>query len=303
MAIQNPQSPEQIQTILSELRSGEKAKSSALKSVIFLAVTLVLFFSLGLLQNPVLDIVLIIVVLAVHEIGHLLMMKAFGYKDVKMFFIPLFGAAVTGEAFEPSGTRKALVSLAGPVPGLLLGLIMVAIGMTRQSQILLRIAFLFIFINGLNLLPLYPFDGGRFFHDILFSRNRTLDAGVTGLAGIILVLIGYQQGFWLLTILGVFVLLSIKKNYSLAGAAEEAKRKLAGTKAVPVDQAPEEAIAVIVKELDLEIPQLAAQPDAIKDVWERIHTRMPSVPMTILFLLGYGLMIAVIGGFFLGFLK
>jgi len=36
-------------------------------------------------------------------------------------------------------------------------------------------AFLFIFINGINLLPVLPLDGGRFLHATLFSRNRWLE--------------------------------------------------------------------------------------------------------------------------------
>jgi len=38
-------------------------------------------------------VVLVLLVLFVHEAGHFLGMKAFGHKNVQMFFIPLMGAA------------------------------------------------------------------------------------------------------------------------------------------------------------------------------------------------------------------
>ena len=39
-------------------------------------------------------------------------MRAFKYRNVQMFFIPFFGAAVTGRNFSVAGYKKAIVSLA-----------------------------------------------------------------------------------------------------------------------------------------------------------------------------------------------
>lgn len=67
------------------------------------------------------DLLILISVLLVHELGHYAGMRVFGYRNVQMFFIPLFGAAVSGHGIRASVARHATALLLGPVPGLLLG--------------------------------------------------------------------------------------------------------------------------------------------------------------------------------------
>jgi hypothetical protein len=45
-------------------------------------------------------------------------MRIFHYRDVRMFFIPFFGAAVSGRHYNIAGWKKAVVSMMGPVPAL-----------------------------------------------------------------------------------------------------------------------------------------------------------------------------------------
>src|SRR5258706_5980780 len=64
---------------------------------------LLLVLSLGafvLLQQDRRPTALLVLVgvLLFHELGHYLGMRAFGYGDVRMFFIPFFGAAVSGKS-------------------------------------------------------------------------------------------------------------------------------------------------------------------------------------------------------------
>lgn len=62
----------------------------------------------------------LVLVLAVHEAGHFIAMKVFGYTDLKVFFIPLVGAAASGRKIDATPTQRALVSLMGPLPGIVL---------------------------------------------------------------------------------------------------------------------------------------------------------------------------------------
>jgi len=49
---------------------------------------------------------IVVGVLFVHEMGHYLAMRVFRYRNVRMFFIPGFGAAVSGQGYEaPDGRR------------------------------------------------------------------------------------------------------------------------------------------------------------------------------------------------------
>jgi hypothetical protein len=61
-------------------------------------------------------IIYFLVVLLTHELGHFIMMKAFGYKNVRMLFIPLMGAFVQGSKKQYSQKESFLVIAAGPFP-------------------------------------------------------------------------------------------------------------------------------------------------------------------------------------------
>ncbi len=45
-------------------------------------------------------------------------MRACGYRDMSIFFIPFFGAAIARSAKEMPVWKQAIVLLAGPMPGL-----------------------------------------------------------------------------------------------------------------------------------------------------------------------------------------
>ena len=100
--------------------------------------------------------------IAFHEAGHAVAMRSLGYRDVQVFFVPLLGALTVGRPARSSVRDRMLVLLAGPVPGLWLGLILGILGMTYFPTVLLRAAPLALLIlNGINLLPFTPLDGGR----------------------------------------------------------------------------------------------------------------------------------------------
>src|SRR2546423_417803 len=60
-------------------------------------VSFTVFILLGILLFTPVELAWLVGVLLFHETGHFLGMRYFGYRDVQMFFIPLFGAAVRGE--------------------------------------------------------------------------------------------------------------------------------------------------------------------------------------------------------------
>ena len=56
--------------------------------------------------NTAFDVGALVGVILFHELGHFAGMKLFGYRDVKMFFIPFLGAAVSGRRDRWPGGRK-----------------------------------------------------------------------------------------------------------------------------------------------------------------------------------------------------
>jgi Zn-dependent protease len=114
---------------------------------------------------------IIIAVLLIHETGHLLGMKLFRYKNVSMLFIPMLGAAVTGTKKEATPWQEAIVLLLGPVPGLIIGILLwwLAISASLPAWVT-EFAMMSVILNAFNLLPILPLDGGRLVDLALFNR-------------------------------------------------------------------------------------------------------------------------------------
>jgi stage IV sporulation protein FB len=150
------------------------------------------------------NISLIIVLLAVifiHELGHFIAMKVFAYTDVKMFFVPMLGALVSGSKRTVSQRQRSIITLAGPVPGIIIGTVLYWLGMKNDDSFIIRSANIFIFLNAFNLLPLTPLDGGRLIETLFFSVKDKLRIIFIVISGVLLVWIAYYlKSYWLLII-------------------------------------------------------------------------------------------------------
>lgn len=145
-------------------------------SLVLFAISFIpLFNSTGFFDLQ--GLLIIIGVIFLHEAGHFLAMKCFGYQDKSMFFIPFFGAAVTGHKDEATLTEKVWMLLAGPLPGLLMGIgLAIAIyGKSEFPEWLTETSWMLIGINLLNLFPIYPLDGGKIADLLLFSWSPYTD--------------------------------------------------------------------------------------------------------------------------------
>jgi len=115
--------------------------------------------------------------LALHEAGHFLMMKRYDYANLKVFFVPFLGAAVSGDHPEATAGQRIAIYLAGPLPGMLLGGVLVAGlagGWWTASSTGWTLAILLLAINYTNLLPFEPLDGGRIVGLLWFARHPRL---------------------------------------------------------------------------------------------------------------------------------
>ena len=103
----------------------------------------------------------LIVLLFVHEMGHVIEAKRQGLPVSAPMFIPLLGAAITLKQNPRDAWHEARLALAGPILGSLGAAAIYALGVAEDSNRLKAIAFLGFFINLFNLLPVVPLDGGR----------------------------------------------------------------------------------------------------------------------------------------------
>lgn len=210
-------------------KKQQKQKKGYLKNIAILAITLFIFFQLGFFQWGLRAVLLILLVLFVHEMGHFLGMKMFGYKNVQMFFIPLLGAAVSGHSHNIPAWKKATVFLFGPLPGICISVVMFIIYLITAQELCIQMGSFFLIINIINLLPIYPLDGGQFLHQVLFSRNRYLELVVNIITVAVLLLAGVALKSWFLKILGFINLIGITFKFKMAGAARQLKASLLRT--------------------------------------------------------------------------
>ncbi len=119
------------------------------------------FVAMAWLWNPYVA-ALILAAITLHEAGHAVAMRLLGYRDVHVFFVPLLGAMTVGRSVTTTVRDRLAVLLAGPVPGLWLAVVLLVIDQAYAPATLLRMSALALLIlNGLNLLPFTPLDGGR----------------------------------------------------------------------------------------------------------------------------------------------
>jgi Zn-dependent protease len=97
-----------------------------------------------------------------HEMGHYLIVRAYGLKADLPMFIPGFGAYVrwSGTAEIDPGVR-ANIALAGPLFGLVSGLIAMGLYFATGQRVCLAVAQIAGWLNLLNLIPVGIFDGGK----------------------------------------------------------------------------------------------------------------------------------------------
>jgi len=183
-------------------------------------VGLILFGLVLFAGNSAAKVGILVSVLLFHELGHFLGMRLCDYRDVSMFFIPFFGAAVTGRKDRAPVWQQVVVLILGPLPGLILGSALWVGLLKAQHAFICEAAGWLIALNLLNLAPLEPLDGGRLVNLLLFYRQPRLEAAVVCLSAVALALAGeFVFGSWVLFGLGVLILLSVPGRYATARAA------------------------------------------------------------------------------------
>jgi len=102
-----------------------------------------------------------VVLLFVHECGHLIVAKKFGLKVSAPVFIPFMGAFILLKDQPRNAWMEACVGIGGPMLGSLGALLCNSIGNLSGIPIFLGLASAGYFLNLFNLLPVGFLDGGR----------------------------------------------------------------------------------------------------------------------------------------------
>jgi Zn-dependent protease len=276
--VENPKYPE----VLVEIRRLEDRKVQWVQAALLFIISLQAFVGANADQKHWETLFWLIPILFVHESGHWVAMKIFGYRNMQMFFIPFFGAAVSGQNRTAAGWKKAIVSLAGPIPGIVLGAALAWVSIRNNIQWLRVPAMLTVLLNLFNLVPVLPLDGGRFFYATLFCRNLWLDIVFQAVAIIGLLALIKVGG-------GVFVFLAIFLAIGLPAAlktgriihrfrGESIEAPLPGDYHIPPGIA--DTLAGAVKEAMPRVNNRVAAQNVL-NIYESLNARPPSSSATL----------------------
>ena len=125
-----------------------------------------------------------VVLLLVHELGHVLEAKRQGLPVSAPLFIPFLGALIALKELPDDAWKEARVALAGPILGSLGAAVCWGIGEALDSDLLVALAFTGFFLNLFNLLPIVPLDGGR---AVAAIHPALWGLGLLGLVGLVVI--------------------------------------------------------------------------------------------------------------------
>ncbi|MBS1868959.1 MAG: site-2 protease family protein [Actinobacteria bacterium] len=102
-----------------------------------------------------------VLLLLVHELGHVIQLRREGLEASAPMFIPFLGAVVAAKSLGDDAAAEARVGLAGPVLGSLGAALLIPVWLATGNELWRALAFTGFFLNLFNLLPVVPLDGGR----------------------------------------------------------------------------------------------------------------------------------------------
>jgi Zn-dependent protease len=102
-----------------------------------------------------------VLLLFVHEMGHVIQLRREGINASAPMFIPFLGAVVSAKSLGENAAAEARVGLAGPVLGGLGSVVCLIIWQVTGNTFWEALAFVGFLLNLFNLLPVTPLDGGR----------------------------------------------------------------------------------------------------------------------------------------------
>jgi len=182
-------------------------KTSLLRTLMSLAVFIAVYYWIFRSWFAVASLVTVIVI---HEAGHYIAMKFFGYRSVNMTFVPFVGAYVSGRAINLSRKNKLIVLLAGPVPGIVIGCIFFLLYLGNNGHVYFQLAMPFLLLNLFNLLPVFPLDGGQFLQALFFAGSRIVQMAFLLLSLGVLMFFFFRFGHqWYLLIIAALVLIRV----------------------------------------------------------------------------------------------
>ncbi|WP_072396319.1 site-2 protease family protein [Hyphomicrobium sp. CS1GBMeth3] len=144
---------------------------------------------------------ILLLLLIVHEAGHALAMRWVGLPVQGIYFIPFLGGVAVAAAPHRSEGERGFVALMGPGLSLLSTGAFLVTAYATGEQLFLHLAFASAVLNGLNLAPVLPLDGGHVLDSALSASDPEFVAIINMLALMIGIGASVYLGWYVLTVL------------------------------------------------------------------------------------------------------
>jgi Zn-dependent protease len=102
-----------------------------------------------------------ILLIFIHEMGHIIAARLVGLKVSVPYFIPFMGAVIMLKEMPRNAWIESIIGIGGPLLGSLGALGAVFCYFLTGHQIFLALGYFGFFLNLFNLVPIVPLDGGR----------------------------------------------------------------------------------------------------------------------------------------------
>lgn len=135
-----------------------------------------------------------VILLLLHEMGHVIQLRREGIKASAPIFIPFLGAVIASKSLGKDAAAEARVGLAGPILGSIATLVPLVIWLAGGSEFWRALAYLGFFLNLFNLMPVVPLDGGR----AMAALSPAI--WIAGLAGLVVLAFLYPSPILILII-------------------------------------------------------------------------------------------------------
>lgn len=180
-----------------------------------------------------------------------------------------------------SSAGRATVALLGPAPGILLGIISGFIYLKCRQPLFLQFGLTSVLINGFNLLPIYPLDGGRFMEIVLFSRHPIVEVVFKALAALALAGLAISLPAIVLGILAFITLIATREAYFQGKIARRLRVILQDQNPPATEKIPVEQLEAILPELSMGLPPQHAKVKTLANradaVWRRVSQQAPKL--------------------------
>ena len=213
-----PPVPPVEEEVASYRRLEELARRPARRSflaAIFVVTAAIFGVSMAVGSGAAIPAATLFGVVLFHELGHYFAMRAFGYRDTTIFFVPFLGGAASGRKPDATLGQEMIVLLAGPLPGLIVAAAAALLGAARVPSLHFALWSL-VGINLFNLLPILPLDGGRIAHALLFARIGWLDVAFRVFGVCAFALFALRSFDVVLLVVTLVLILGIPQGFRLA---------------------------------------------------------------------------------------